>query len=167
MKTVGDTLAAVALTPGSDETRDLHGRSAFNRYYYAIFLHTRQYLRDFGFVSEDDGPNHSDYPGMLVGSVLRRIKAVISRRERDTLINHSDARRLKALAHEHLTIIADTMSTAYRIRVVADYEPSVQVHFQLGSFSLENTKWSTASTWATTVQRELKSLRTLCFNIGL
>ena len=47
MKIVGEQLESWALDRKVETERDLFGRSAFNRYYYAVFLLTREMLGEF------------------------------------------------------------------------------------------------------------------------
>ncbi|MFH1954732.1 MAG: hypothetical protein ABIL06_24350, partial [Pseudomonadota bacterium] len=75
MKTVADKLAELAIGEKNENTADAFGRSAFNRYYYASYLITRQMLKDLNTSWASTG--HSKIPELLENSIIKRIRTEI------------------------------------------------------------------------------------------
>lgn len=150
---VGHHLQLEANKPLTPE-RDAFARSAFNRYYYSAFLNIRELLSALD-ASWSSLP-HKSYPDLLKGQVKRRLNEARRRAGRigDTpLINRIDN------AKRAIDELSKVMSTAYGIRVVADYEPGEAVNFETTSrFALRSVDISDAHEWE-------NSTRVLCQNV--
>lgn len=123
--------------------RDLFGRSAFNRYYYAAFLETRANLR----LMSDDWASlpHKDIPAVLTGQVRDRLRHGMKQASKagdlPTVRQCSDAMD----AAEEL---AKTLIEAYATRVVADYNAEILINFKgTQEYSLNEVSVEKAKAW--------------------
>lgn len=153
MHAVGHHLQKQAVIAAADE-RDAFARSSFNRYYYSAFLNIREMFS----LIEPTWSNspHKGYPEILKGKIkknLNRARRAAQKSNDTALLKRIDA------AKRAIDELAQTITTAYGIRIVADYEPGEPVNFdQNRRFSLKSTDVSYAHEW------EEKS-RILCKNI--
>lgn len=142
MHHVAHHLQVHALSVTGNE-RDSYARSAFNRYYYAVFLSIRNMFRLID-PSWSRTP-HSTYPQILKGSILSSLKKAEKTAHRtgdSNLLN--DIQRAKRAVYELARIITDANS----VRKVADYEPEEPVSFIAGGrFSLRSISITDAHTW--------------------
>jgi uncharacterized protein (UPF0332 family) len=115
---------------------DQFGRSAFNRYYYALFLIVRAFILEF---NPDWAAVHSAIPGVLTGSITREIKNF-----RSSALRQKDHESVEICnrATAALASLAKLMESAYTVRVTADYNPSIKVmddtneRFSLGTATI-------------------------------
>lgn len=125
------------------EERDAYARSAFNRYYYSIFLKTRDL-----FISLDptwSRKPHADYPVTLRASVRKQLKKGWTRAQKsgDIKLMRDIETALKAIE-----ALSSLLEKAYAIRVVADYEPEQVVEFNgENRFSLKEVEITSAHGW--------------------
>lgn len=123
--------------------RDAFARSAFNRYYYSAFLNIREMLGALD--SSWSSLPHKSYPEVLQGQVKKKFNRARSRASRNddtVLVDRIDT------AKRALDELAKMMSTAYGIRVVADYEPNEAVDFNARPrFALRSVDISDAHDW--------------------
>lgn len=145
MQIVGDELERLALSNANPRDADLLGRSAFNRYYYAAYLITRNTL---GRIDASwKRANHSDVPTILRLSLKGPAKAAIDRQQRGSLLTKDEGRRLLS---KILTIgdeLARLLEGAYDARCLADYEPEVVTIRTNNTIELKAYKLTTAKTW--------------------
>lgn len=153
MQVVGHHLQLEAIKQAPAQ-RDLFARSAYNRYYYAVFLNVRGMVEKLN-PSWTNQP-HKGYPELLKGSVVRKFKQARARAVR--LSDHEAVSTFAAGISATLSL-ATLMETAYAIRIVADYHPLELVDFHSSSrFSLKSIGITEAHTWEPTA-------RTLIANI--
>ena len=145
MKIVGDKLAEIADSEQDSTGRDLFGRSAFNRYYYSIYLITIGMLENF--ESEDKNINHSSIPDMLKGRVRNRSVDEIDKAVRNKMINYAVSRKLKRELIRGLNELANLMNEAYGIRVIADYRPKQPLESGVSGLKLGSCTLSSAKGW--------------------
>lgn len=125
------------------EERDAYARSAFNRYYYSIFLKTRSL-----FSSLDPAWSrkpHAEYPVTLRVSVKKQLKKGWTRAQKD-----GDAKLMRDIeaAFRSIEALSVLLEKAYAIRVVADYEPEQEVEFHdANRFSLKEVEITSAHGW--------------------
>jgi hypothetical protein len=113
--------------------RDAYARSAFNRYYYSVFLKTRDLFRTIN-PAWARMP-HADYPETLKGAVRKQLRKgwTRARRDGDTKLQCDTEAAIRAVE-----ALSSLLEKAYAIRVVADYEPEEVVDFRGGDrFSLK------------------------------
>lgn len=139
---------------GNAEAFDQFGRSAFNRYYYSLFLEVRSLIREF---EPDWAGAHAQLPHELTGWVTKEIKSkrkvASSRGQRDILpILDRGVQSLQALAN--------LLKSAYSVRVTADYNPDVKIS-DLGTerFSLASVHVTEAHNWLGDARHNLSLVR--------
>jgi hypothetical protein len=125
MIVVAKRLSEIAVNEATEEGADAFGRSAFNRYYYASFLITRDMLRQLN-PSWKRTP-HSDIPDLLTETITKRISAEARRQAKASLIHASRASSLRTEARSAAGQLADLLKGAYEVRLVADYEPEERI----------------------------------------
>lgn len=146
MEQVGNALADQAIKlRGDPADADLFGRSAFNRYYYAVFYIAREMLGDFS-VEWQTVP-HASVPQLLVGQVRREIQKF---KQRANKLGDTESVSLCSHAIESLDRLSELLRQGYSVRVTADYDPTVQIKFEDGTsqFSLASMTIGTARNWA-------------------
>ena len=145
--------AAVAKRSNADEF-DQFGRSAFNRYYYSLFLEVRSLIREF---EPDWAGAHSQLPQELTGSIKRdfksKRKSFVSRKQNDSLL-------ILDRGVQGLHALANLLISANTVRVMADYYPEVRIS-DLGSdrFSLASVQVTEAHNWLGDARHQLDWVR--------
>ncbi|MBF4281092.1 hypothetical protein EAY27_28865, partial [Vibrio anguillarum] len=88
MKYVGSELERLALSDSDPDNSDLLGRSAFNRYYYAAFLTTRETL---GYMQSNwKGTAHAEIPNLLEKGLRKPAKAALRQQIKAGLLDKGD-----------------------------------------------------------------------------
>jgi hypothetical protein len=85
MRVVADRLADWAASEADADNADLFGRSAFNRYYYAAYLITREMLRKLDPKWAASG--HRQIPDLLQKTVTKKARQSIKNAEKNRLID--------------------------------------------------------------------------------
>ena len=154
MHKVGHHLQVEAIKKTGTE-RDLFTRSAYNRYYYAVYLAVRRMLTEF-----DPGwakTAHKSCPEILKGAITKSYKTAKTRANKNgdfELIPKLEIGIRAAAA------LASLMVKANAARVVADYEPSEAVNFASAKrFSLRNIEITEAHEWDDSVRIWTNSIR--------
>lgn len=128
--------------------QDAFARSAFNRFYYTCFLRTREMCRQLTKITRI---KHKEVPNYLRTTIRGTIKT-----RSDTLMRRSGNSRVKTsyaqLRQSGMTAsneLAQLLEEAYRVRVLADYEPEIQliVQQQPLSIALDGTTLEGAERW--------------------
>ena len=155
MQEVGHHLQVHANTLPPRTVRDAFARSAYNRYYYGCFLLLRSELEQMN--SKWRSANHKDYPIILENSIQKELtKELKKARKRDDRNLVDKISRARHASRE----IARLMKQAYAVRLVADYEPQVEVKFaNADRFSLSDIDITTAHEWQPNVRTLIKNLR--------
>lgn len=132
---------AIAKRSNAEEF-DQFGRSAFNRYYYSLFLEVRSLIREF---EPHWAGAHSQLPGELTGSILQEIK---SKRKNAVRKKQTDILPVLDRGAQALQALANLLSSANTVRVNADYFPEVRIN-DLGDkrFSLASVQVTEAHNW--------------------
>lgn len=123
---------------------DQYGRSAFNRYYYSVFLVVRSLIVEF---EPDSSRSHSSVPEMLTGSIHKELNNF-----RKSLMRRPDPETIRQfnVALAALNSLADLMRRANAARVAADYNPHIPVVPESAErFSLASTNITEAHDWPT------------------
>ena len=141
--------------------REAFARTAYNRYYYACYLYVKQELRKMN--DQWVFRSHQNVPKVLMSHVSKEFM-----RMRDQAKSTGDKRFYGQIndAISSATEIASTLSTAFSIRIVADYKPEISVEFRgRNEIRLENISIATAREWFMNItshmslsQKELKNL---------
>ena len=141
MHTVAHHLQTIAAKKPTEE-RDAYARSAYNRYYYAVFLTTRTMFREMD--STWSSMPHASYPEALSGKIFRKFKTERGRASRSgdkAMISEID-RALRSIKELEKIMIASNST-----RKVADYEPEELVNFESTRFSLRDIDITEAHQW--------------------
>ncbi len=137
------------------EERDLYARSAYNRYYYNLFLIVRQMLADLDPIWSE--LPHKDYPKILKGQICRTYRKSKARAQKNGdsgLVQKLDDGLRAASA------LASLMTAAYVIRIVADYKPAEKIIFESQDrFSLKNINITEAHNWRASAQLWTNSIK--------
>jgi hypothetical protein len=165
MRIVGDHLAEVATHRSGSIERDLFGRSAFNRYYYAAFLKIRTVLKTIDPIWAR--PSHQSIPDLLIGDVLKRLKNEIPKAERSSLLTKGEGEQLYRTAANAAADLSSLLASAREIRRLADYEPEIPVTksgvvMKLGDCTLES-----AQNWERRVNIQAKIILKTYGKLGL
>lgn len=142
MEIVAQYLRVQALAHSLETERDLFGRSAFNRFYYAAFLIVRA---DLGAAIPELPTQHAGIPDFLKTTVINKLAKgrERARRVQDTeLVNLFS--RARSAAHDLASLMTEGNST----RVLADYFPEESIVFAPdGEFHLRKISVSRAQSW--------------------
>ncbi|HHN8404033.1 TPA: hypothetical protein ACRRXZ_002560 [Morganella morganii] len=165
MQYVGSELERLALTNTDPNNADLLGRSAFNRYYYAAFLITRETL---GFMQPNwKGTAHAEIPNLLENALRKPAKTALTKQVRSGLLDKSKESRLlaelKAVGNE----LSQLLRLAYDARILADYEPEIKTTKNGGVICLKTHKLTTASQWPKQAEKQCAKLKRIWKEIGL
>lgn len=139
-----DTVAGeLSRLSGKKPEADAYARSAFNRYYYSTFLE----LREMFIVLDEKWAKtpHGTYPGHLKGAMLRKLKKRASTL-RD--VRDFDNAKIFESACHGIPELAKIMEKGYDLRVIADYQPEVEINFSNKTdFTLNDIAISEAKSW--------------------
>ena len=161
MKIVGDQLAAWALAQAEDDKKDLFGRSAFNRYYYAACLSTRKMLGELETTWERTA--HRNIPHLLKGKLKEKLtsaidKGILTRGKDMEVINQHNS---------SIDALAVLLEQAYKVRISADYEPEVRIQQKDEVISLSGHTLTSAEGWPDRADSYCKAIRDAWKEAGL
>ena len=139
-----------------DPDRDAYARSAFNRYYYGVFLTVRDMFRKMGLHSEK--MRHASFPDVLSGKITKEFGNAQKRaRRNDDFVLVKKIHKVKLSIHE----LKELVKKANEIRKVADYDPDEPVIFAgEPRFTLKSVDVTKAHDWG-------RNARILCGSILL
>lgn len=165
MKVVGEQLQKWAQEKSELSEKDVFGRSAFNRYYYATFLITRETLGDLNpsWLCE----KHKNIQNTLVTTVRKPVISELKKLVRQGIINPGEG----SVAENNLKIatteLSNLLNQAYDLRCIADYEPEIHVSIDKKKLLLRNYKLNTASGWPGRASAYCKTIRKVWEEAGL
>jgi hypothetical protein len=145
MIVVANRLSQIAVDERIEIDADAFGRSAFNRYYYAAYLETRDMLGQLN-PSWVRTP-HSVIPGFLTETILNAIRRNAKRQLTLGALSKSESALLRDTANKSTAYLSDLLREAYAIRCVADYQPEQRILrdgniIKLGDHSIQAArKW--------------------------
>ena len=165
MQYVGSELERLALMNTDPNNADLLGRSAFNRYYYAAFLITRETL---GYMQPNwKGTQHANIPELLTASLKRPAKHALTQQRRKGLITPGKESRLLTELSTVASELAQLLTQAYDARILADYEPEIKTIKDKNVICLKSHKLTTARQWPEQAGRHCNRLKRIWKEIGL
>lgn len=165
MRYVGSELERLALLNTDPDDTDLLGRSAFNRYYYAAFLITRETL---GFMrSSWKGTAHAEIPNLLEKGLRKPAKAALKQQVRLGLLDKGDESRLLSDLNAIGNELAQLLKLAYDARILADYEPEIRTTQDGDVIYLKSHKLPTARNWPDQAEKYCAKLKRIWKEIGL
>jgi hypothetical protein len=145
MLVVANRLLEIALASTTPNDTDVFGRSAFNRYYYATYLTTRAMLAQLNPSWARMG--HKQIPQLLVVTVFKKVRDEAKRQEQAGVLPPARHATLRNTARVALSELSNLLTTAYRVRVVADYEPDRKVVRHAAVIRLEDHSIEEARRW--------------------
>lgn len=165
MKYVGSELERLALSDTDPNHSDLLGRSAFNRYYYAAFLATRETLGHM--QSNWKGTAHAEIPNLLEKGLRKPARAALRQQVKSELLDKGDESRLLADLNATAGELAQLLRLAYDARILADYEPEIKTTRNGNVIYLKSHKLTTASQWPNQANTYCARLKRIWKEIGL
>lgn len=165
MKIVADKLKELALASSTDHEIDQYGRSAFNRYYYAVYLIVRSKLMDIN--PRWARSPHKNIPDILTKSVYSHARdqamkleraGQLTQREKSDLI-----RSIKICADE----LSKILQSAYEARLIADYSPEEKVRRVANNLELSIYKIGSAQGWPKRAERNAGQLAAKWRQLGV
>lgn len=161
MLVVANHLEKECWKPKDALERDQFARSAFNRYYYAVYLTVRNALGEID--PSWNEPAHSQVPKLLRDTVVKRIK----KRAKKPAMQREQSEKLVNQACTAAKALATLMDTGYMTRVVADYEPDRLVVFKDSVVTLAGVKASSARQWSRDANTQCRVLVDAAKKLGL
>ncbi|MDO9317558.1 MAG: hypothetical protein Q7V56_05090 [Gammaproteobacteria bacterium] len=165
MKFVGEKLALLAKLEKDDSNRNLLGRSAYNRFYYASFLVTREMLATLDPSWKTTA--HSRIPELLSVTVTKEVKKVLKASARKGIISEAEEKSWFSRLSTACSELSKLLKIAYEIRVVADYTPENLIVFDRGVISLDGCKLPTANEWYSQASAYCKVIQKVWKDSGL
>lgn len=162
---VGDHLAEAALNRRIVSESDLFARSAFNRYYYAVYLIVKENLSIIN--PECGNMSHKNLPEVLKGQVIKKIKNDIKRKIRNDVLKPHQGDSIKWKVIHSANELSNILEDAYRIRVIADYEPSIKVVIVNNTLLLDGEKASDAKRWKNDAEIHITNILEAYKDVGL
>ncbi|NIF53504.1 hypothetical protein [Burkholderia sp. Ax-1724] len=165
MERVAEALTIQAISVKDERDANLFGRSAFNRYYYSVYLSTRQMVR-IGHP-EIKQFKHKELPDLLIGKVQERIQQEASKLKKRNILSDGQASQLVQSARQALSELANILREGYHIRVIADYEPTVIATVSNGHVILESKTSDAARQWGLRAQRCIGQIHRVWRQLGI
>jgi hypothetical protein len=165
MERVANSLTQQAIDATDEGEANLYGRSAFNRYYYAVYLSVREMLRSG--QPEHAGAAHKDLPGLLTDAALKRIKVEVKRQVKLELLPYREGEGMIHAATDALTTLADILQDGYRMRVIADYKPAILAIIEHRRVRLDDKNSDTAQNWSKRARHAIGTVVGIWRKLGL
>ena len=165
MKLVGEKLANCALSESDSFKKDLFGRSAFNRYYYAAFLITREMLGEIN--PKWKKTPHKGIPELLQNAVRKPAIKRLKLDAKKDLITNGEFSALQTKINNATSELANLLVQAYDVRLIADYEPEKHIAVVNKIIVLSSCKLTSASNWANKANAYCKDIRKVWKDSGL
>ncbi|MXR70311.1 hypothetical protein GNT65_16760 [Shewanella sp. JBTF-M18] len=145
MKYVGERLEELAISNGNFSHSNLLGRSAFNRYYYAAFLSTREML---GTLQHSwRGTPHAEIPNLLRQALRKPAEREIQKMIKAGMLDLGDRSRILTSIKTNGSALAQLLTEAYDARLIADYQPEEKIVMEDKVIKLGHHKLSSARNW--------------------
>ncbi len=165
MEIVADDLARTPRAATDDHRLDLFGRSAYNRYYYAIFLNIRSVLRRID--SRWSKPAHAEIPNLLRDTLPNRLKKHIERAKRDGLISEGRGQQMYSVAKAAAWDLSSLLDSAREVRRIADYEPELTLTRDGTIIMLGTCTLDAAKKWTRRVDIQAGTILRIYAELGL
>lgn len=165
MKIVGEQLQDWAQEQKEDIKKDLFGRSAFNRYYYAAFLITRKMLEEID--PKWKKTPHKDIPRLLQNAVRKPVIIGLKQNARKGLIKIGESSALQMKLTTATGGLATLLTEAYSVRLIADYQPEDSIIIRNRVIMLSACTLTSASKWADRANAYCKDIRKVWGDSGL
>lgn len=157
MKIVGQKLEGWAAASKDGAITDIFGRSAFNRYYYASFLITREMLGEL--APKWKHTPHGEIPNLLKTAIRKPVHHALKNASHKGLIELSKSSKLKTAYDKNTEELADLLIKAYEARIISDYEPETPILVEGNVLSINNIRLNSASNWPDQASAYTKRIR--------
>lgn len=164
MRRVGDSLLDLAVAERDAGAADEFGRSAFNRYYYAVYLIVRKAVMSID--PKWASCSHKDLPELLTKQLYRAVRGRARFLERKGYFNRGQSARLVRSFKICSSDLAQLLRTSYGVRCVADYSPEERIQFRDGTVHLGETTAGAAQRWPDRAERSSGQLRASWKKLG-
>jgi hypothetical protein len=159
MERVAEALTEQAVSSPDELDANLFGRSAFNRYYYAVYLSVRQMV--IAGHPEIKQFKHKDLPDLLVGKIQDKIQQEAGKLKKRHMLSEGEASRLSQSSRQALSELASIL------REGADYEPTVIAVVRDGHVILEHKTSDAARQWGRRADRCIGQVRRVWRQLGI
>lgn len=165
MQIVGNELERLALSNSNLDDSDLLGRSAFNRYYYAAFLITRETL---GLMQANwRGTAHAEIPNLLQEGLRKPARSAIRKQKQSGLLDSGDESRILTDLNATGSELAQLLRNAYDARILADYEPDIKTSRDGNIIMLKSHTLTSAKEWPRRASKQCARLLKIWKEVGL
>lgn len=165
MIVVAERLSQIAFDERIEENADAFGRSAFNRYYYAAYLITRDMLRQLD--PSWARTQHGVIPEFLTKTVIRRIRRTAQQQLTRGVLSKSESALLRDNANRSTTDLSELLRDAYAVRCIADYQPERRILRNGNMIRLCDSSIEAARKWPQRAQIHAKTLIRIWRQLGL
>jgi len=145
MKIVGEQLQDWAEAKKITYEQDVFARSAFNRFYYAAFLITRDMLGEL--KPKWKNTAHKNIPNLLLTSVKKSVDNELKKQLNRGVISMGEKSSFKTKLNSATVELSNLLKEAYELRVTADYAPEVPILKLNNVLKLKEYKLSSARKW--------------------
>jgi hypothetical protein len=163
MIVVANKLSELALQRNNTDF-DVFGRSAFNRYYYASYLITREMLGQL--EPAWARTPHKGIPDLLNQTIAKKIRNA-AQQQSGKLISMHDAKQIRIDANVSVGDLATLLTSAYTVRCIADYDPDQRIHIANSSFTLFSHTNHEASQWPKRATIHSKTILRIWRNLAI
>jgi hypothetical protein len=163
MNRVGERLADIAIRSADAEDVDMFGRSAINRYYYACFLDARKVVLT---ILPSLVIKHKELPTNLNKKFAETVRREISRLEKQQIISSRDAITYRETLNGVVANLSEVLRQAYRLRIIADYEPETKTTRMGAGIVLDGTSNTQAGDWHRQTQSSVGRMMKLWSDLG-
>ena len=165
MRIVADKLKELALASNTDHEIDQYGRSAFNRYYYAVYLVVRRTLMNIN-PSWARSP-HKNIPDILTGSMYTHARNQALKLERAGQLSQREKSEVIRSIRICVDELSKVLQTAYEARLMADYSPEETVRRVANNLELKKYTIASAQGWPDRAERNAGQLAAKWRELGL
>jgi len=165
MRIVADKLKEIALASETAHEIDQYGRSAFNRYYYAVYLVVRRTLMNIN-PSWAQSP-HKNIPDILTGPMYAHARDTALRLERAGQLSQQKKSNLIRSIKINAEELSKVLQTANEARVLADYSPEETVRRVANNLELNRYTIASAQAWPERAERNAGQLAAKWRELGL
>ena len=165
MEVVAERLEKIAIEERDENHEDSFGRSAFNRYYYASYLITRDMLRKLNPLWTRTG--HSKIPSLLRDTIIKKIDVELRRQQKLGGLGLTNSKSTLNQARKAAEELSNLLKDAYEVRCVADYEPEQKIFRDGAVLKLGEQTIGTARNWPHRASIHTKTLIKIWRGLGL
>ena len=165
MRTVADQLTEWALKEKDPKRVDKFGRTAFNRYYYSLFLENFELVTTLN--NSWKTVSHKDLPSLLIGKVFKKIKDKAIKLNKEKLINDKELEDYTHRAQSALSELSNILNESRAIRVIADYNPDIVAIRTKNIIKLSDQSTKNAKRWISHTSHNKGIVLRICSDLAI